>query len=334
MPKNKSAVTRHRIIDACLTNKQRPFPTLEDLARKCFEKLDMDISTSTIEKDLSVMKRSAPEGYDAPIVYNREKGGYAYAEIGFSISELALSENEWDSLRYAAKVLYQYADVPIFKDFKQSIEKIDARFGLQLDINDDAFENYIQFESGYATTGYEWLSEICPAIRSKWLMNISYENIYKKETKTYTLVPYLLKENRNRWYLIAWVENRNDYLTFALDRVRKISITKTKQKVRKDFNSELFLQHSVGIMENDHRPEKVVLQIKEPYNKLIQLEPLHATQKTIKETTKNMNVEITVQLNYELCNKILSMGPYCKVMQPVSLKNQIKQLLDESLQQY
>jgi hypothetical protein len=52
MPKNKSAVIRHRIIDQMLTNKRRPYPTLEQLAAKCSAILGSDVSTSTIEKDI------------------------------------------------------------------------------------------------------------------------------------------------------------------------------------------------------------------------------------------------------------------------------------------
>ena len=334
MPKNKSAVTRHRIIDNCLTNKRRPYPTLEDLARKCGEKLDTEISTSTIEKDISIMKRNAPVGYDAPIIYSKERKGYAYAEEGFSIAELQLESEEWDSLRYAAKVLYQYADVPIFKDFKQAIEKIDARFGLQLDINDTSLERFIQFETGSATTGYDWLGVIYSAMRSSWQLNISYENIYKSEIKEYKLVPYLMKENRNRWYLIGWVEEREDYLTFALDRIQSIDTIKQKKRNRSDFDPELFLKHSVGIMESEGKPRKVSIMVKNPYHKLIKLEPLHSTQKIINETNKDIRVEITVYINHELHQRILSMGNYCKVLQPASLRKQIQQTLKETISQY
>ena len=311
MPKNKSAVTRHRIIDNCLTNKRRPYPTLEDLARKCGEKLDTEISTSTIEKDISIMKRNAPVGYDAPIIYSKERKGYAYAEEGFSIAELQLESEEWDSLRYAAKVLYQYADVPIFKDFKQAIEKIDARFGLQLDINDTSLERFIQFETGSATTGYDWLGVIYSAMRSSWQLNISYENIYKSEIKEY-----------------------KDYLTFALDRIQSIDTIKQKKRNRSDFDPELFLKHSVGIMESEGKPSKVSIMVKNPYHKLIKLEPLHSTQKIINETNKDIRVEITVYINHELHQRILSMGNYCKVLQPASLRKQIQQTLKETISQY
>jgi len=334
MPKNKSALIRYRIIDTCLTNKQRPFPTLEYLAEKCAEKLGTEISASTIEKDLRAMKRSYPHGFDAPIIYNKERKGYAYGEQGFSIAELQLEQEEWDSLRYAANLLYQYAEVPIFKDFKQAIEKIDARFSLQLDVEDDSIQRHVQFESGNATTGYQWLNVIYPAISSKWLLNLQYENIYKHETKTYQVVPYLLKENRNRWYLIGWVEDRQDYLTFALDRIQDIKVTKQKQKLKSDFNPEVFLQHSVGIMKNEGKPSKVILELKDPYHKLIQLEPIHASQKIIKTKNDTIQIELSVYTNQELYNRILSMSSYCKVIQPAALKKIISEHLEAAAEQY
>ena len=51
MPKVKSAVSRYHIIDICLNNKFKPFPSLEDLAEECSKKIREGISTSTIEKD-------------------------------------------------------------------------------------------------------------------------------------------------------------------------------------------------------------------------------------------------------------------------------------------
>jgi predicted DNA-binding transcriptional regulator YafY len=334
MPKIKSAVSRHYIIDACLTNRLKPYPTLEALARACSEKIREGISTSTIEKDIRQMKLPQPNGYNAPIEYSKINKGYFYAEQGFSITDLQLADHEWDGLRYAANLLHQYSSVPIFKDFTQAIEKINTRFNLLMDLEEADFDKYVQFEKSNATSGYQWISAIYPALRNRWLLNLTYENIYKKEIKSYSVLPKMLKEHRNRWYLIGWVADRSDYLTFALDRIQDIQCIEKAQKHRFDFNPDNFLQHSVGIMEGDTAPVKVVLQIEDPYHKLIQLEPLHHSQKTIKETPKNIQVDMQVQVNHELCNRILSMGPYCKVMQPASLKKQIKDLLLNTLKQY
>jgi len=334
MPKTKSAVSRYYIIDACLTNNLRPYPTLDDLARECSQRIREGISASTIEKDIRQMKRSSPFGYDAPIEYSKINKGYFYAEQGFSISDLKLADEEWDGLRYAANLLHQYSHVAIFKDFKQAIDKINTRFNLLIDLEEENFEKYIQFETGNATTGYDWIGIVLPALKNRWILNIRYENIYKKEVKQYSVYPKLLKEHRNRWYLIGWVADRDDYLTFSLDRIQDIETIEKVQKHRFDFNADNFLQHSVGIMEGDSKPQKVVLQIEDPYHKLIQLEPLHNSQKIIKQSSKNINIEMHVHINPELCNRLLSMGPYCKVMQPTKLKQQIKELLTKSIAQY
>ncbi len=334
MPKIKSAVSRYYIIDACLTNKQKPYPTLEELASICSEKIREGISTSTIEKDIRQMKMSRPNGYDAPIEYSKQNKGYFYAEQGFSIADLQLAEEEWDGLRYAANLLHQYADVPVFKNFKEAIEKINTRFNLLIDLEEKDFEKYVQFETVNATTGYQWIGTIYPALRNRWILNIEYENIYKQEVKQYAVYPKMLKEHRNRWYVIGWVAERDDYLTFALDRIHQIDVVEKVQKHRFDFNPDNFLQHSVGIMENDSKPMKVLLSVQDPYHKLIQLEPLHLSQKIIKQTKNSIEIELMVHVNPELCKSILSMGPCCKVLQPSALKKEIKQLLEKTIGLY
>lgn len=334
MPKIKSAVSRHHIIDACLNNNLKPYPTLEDLARECSERIREGISASTIEKDIRHMKVDRPEGYGAPIEYSKINKGYFYAEEGFSISDLRLADHEWDGLRYAANLLHQYSHVSIFKDFKQAIDKINTRFNLLMDLEEEDFDRYIQFETGNATNGYDWIGNILPALKSRWLLNITYNNIYKKEVKEYSVYPKLLKEHRNRWYLIGWVADREDYLTFALDRIESIKTIEKVQKHRFDFNADKFLQHSVGIMEGDTAPSKVVLSILDPYHKLLQLEPLHHTQKEIKKSKNGIDIELMVNINHELVNRILSMGSYCKVLQPASLKKQIKESLLKTIALY
>ena len=334
MPVTKSAYTRYRIIDRCLNNRQRRFPTLEKLAEACYDILGNEVSTSTIEKDITTMKQPYPRGFSAPIVYNKKERGYAYAEAGFSISSINLENEEWEALQYAAKLLNQYKEIPIFNNFKQAIEKIDTAFNLGLGINDPLTEKFVQFETGVSTTGYEWIASIYLTLTNKFKIEISYENIYKNEVKPYAVIPYLLKEHRNRWYMTGWVEQRNDYLTFALDRIQSLSVIEQKQRLKNDFNPDLFLQHATGIMEGDGKPYKVVLSISEPFNKLVKLEPLHTTQQIIKETTKSIRVDLSVNINPEFCMRLLSMGPNCKILQPVSLKNQIKELLKQTLAQY
>ena len=106
MPQIKNAIIRFRIIDRCLRNKYKPFPTKSDLRTACEEALygsedGANICDSTIEKDMFAMKME----HDAPIKYSKRDGGYYYADEDFSINDIPLSEDEIDAIKFATNTL-------------------------------------------------------------------------------------------------------------------------------------------------------------------------------------------------------------------------------------
>ena len=329
MPKNKSAVIRYRIIDQMITDKRKPFPDLDQMADKCSQILGVDISKSTIEKDIRAMREKAPKGYNAPIMYSKIEKGYVYTEVGFSIAELNLDEDEWVSLHFAAQLLYQYKDVSIFKNFKNAIERLNARFGLGIDGNEKLIDELVQFEKSVDTKGMDWIELIYKAIKNKQSFNFTYNNIYKKEKKEHHLIPYLLKEHRNRWYVIGWCLTKGKYLTYALDRISNIDLIHNILKRRSDFNPVSFFQHSTGIMESNTKPEEILLTIKKPISDLVLLEPLHQTQKLILEKNDRVQISLKVLVNEEFIFKLLGFGSFCIIDKPLSLRKAIKKTIQD-----
>jgi len=324
MPKNKSAATRYRVIDQMLNDKRKPYPNLEQLAAKCSTVLGSDVSTSTIEKDIRAMREQAPKGYSAPIVYSKIEGGYVYGEVGFSIAELNLNEEEWSALQFASQLLYQYKDVPVFSNFKNAIERINTRFALGIDGDDKVLDEVVQFEKAVHTNGMEFIELVYNAIKDKCAIEFKYRNIYKKTTSASSLIPYLIKEHRNRWYVIGWSTEKEKYTTYALDRMSDFNVLEGTVKKRSDFNASSFFQHSTGIMESNTKPEEVLLTIKKPISDLVLLEPLHATQKIINEKNDRVQITLKVLVNEEFMFKILGMGSYCILDKPASLRKSIK----------
>jgi predicted DNA-binding transcriptional regulator YafY len=307
-----------------LNDKRKPYPNLEQLAAKCSAVLVSDVSTSTIEKDIRAMREQAPKGYSAPIVYSKIEGGYVYGEVGFSIAELNLNEEEWSALQFASQLLYQYKDVPVFSNFKNAIERINTRFALGIDGNDKVLDEVVQFEKAVHTNGMEFIELIYSAIKNKQAIEFKYRNVYKKTTSASSLIPYLIKEHRNRWYVIGWSTEKEKYTTYALDRMSEVNALEGNVKKRSDFNASSFFQHSTGIMESNTKPEKVLLTIKKPISDLVLLEPLHATQKLINEKSDKVQISLKVLVNEEFMFKILGMGSYCIVDKPSSLRKSIK----------
>jgi predicted DNA-binding transcriptional regulator YafY len=317
-----------------LNDKRNPYPNLEQLAAKCSAVLVSDVSTSTIEKDIRAMREQAPKGYSAPIVYSKIEGGYVYGEVGFSIAELNLNEEEWSALQFASQLLYQYKEVPVFSNFKNAIERINTRFALGIDGGDKVLDEVVQFEKAIHANGMEFIELIYKAIKNKQAIEFKYRNIYKKTNSATSVFPYLIKEQRNRWYVIGWSAEKGKYTTYALDRMSEVNVIDVSVKKRSDFNATSFFQHSTGIMESNTKPEEVLLTIKKPISDLVLLEPLHATQKIIIDKTDRVQITLKVLVNEEFIFKILGMGSYCIVDKPASLRKSIKGAIQQMSANY
>jgi predicted DNA-binding transcriptional regulator YafY len=107
-----------------------------------------------------------------------------------------------------------------------------------------------------------------------------------------------------------------------------VETTDTTYKRRSDFNASTFFQYSTGIMESKSKPEEVLLTITKPISDLILLEPLHQSQKIIKEKADSLQISLKVLLNEEFTFKLLGMGSFCIVNKPLSLKKNIKSAID------
>jgi predicted DNA-binding transcriptional regulator YafY len=335
MPKIKSVEKRHRFINRCLRDPKERFPSKQRLAKRCSDFLQVTISPSTIEKDIRFMKRSVEDGgLSAPIAYSRAQDGYYYTEPDFTIEELDISTQEWESLEYAASLLYQYAQVPIFRNFKDAIEKIHAHFEIELNPQDPYKDKVVQFETPTAQTGYEWLSGLYHAIRNRHLATIQYLNIYKNEKSVRVIQPVLLREHQNKWYVVGWEPAKNDYRTYALNRIEQISYDAATQRYRQDFPYDTFTKYAVGIMENDGKPVTVEMTVTAPFHEHLLREPIHASQKIVAQKPQAIKVTLLVLDNHELHQRLLAFGPHCIVHKPVALRQSLKKIIQKMAANY
>lgn len=322
MPQIKNALIRYRIIDKCLRNKFKPYPSKQALKKACEEALfgEVDgsiLSDSTIEKDLFAMRME----HDAPIAYDPLHRGYFYEDPDFSINDIPLSQNDLDAIAFAAKTLMQFRDVALFKQFGSAIDKIFDRVSIPTAENDDL---YIQFETVSSQGGSEFLADLLGAIKTKVWVSFDYASYKRGELKRRRVNPLLLKQYRNRWYLISFDPEKADYTTYALDRMEDLQLSTDGCERPDDFNPDNFFKHAVGISSSNSAPAKVLLKASPVAAKYLDSLPLHASQKIVSMEQDHWIFGLTVGISEELIREILSFGGAIKVLEPESLKTEIK----------
>jgi predicted DNA-binding transcriptional regulator YafY len=322
MPHIKNALIRYRIIDKCIRNQYKPFPSKRDLREACEESLfgstgGAHICDSTIEKDMYAMKME----HDAPIKYSKLEKGYFYEDKDFTLNDIPLTDNDMEAISFAAHTLMQFKDVELFRQFGSAIDKIVDHLAVS---QDQDSQQFVQFEATIADGGNEYLTSILEAIKLKRLIQFEYASFVNGELKLRKVTPLLLKQYRNRWYLISFDDSKNDYITYALDRIEGLEILKETVSQPIDFDPDNYFKHAVGITSGNTAPTDVRLKVSLVAAKYLDSLPIHASQKVVEMNQDHVIFCLKVNISEELIREIMSYGGDIAVIEPLELKEEVQ----------
>jgi predicted DNA-binding transcriptional regulator YafY len=331
----KNALVRYRVIDKCIRNKYNPFPSKSFLRKACEEALFGDdegenICDSTIEKDLFFLRME----HDAPIKYSKKNRGYFYDSDSFSLDEIPLTDDDMDAIRFAANTLLQFKDVEMFKQFGFAIDKIVDRVAISESNSPSDADTFVQFESAISNEGNEYLTPLLTGIRQKKYAYFDYGSFASEKKKSRKVVPLLLKEYRNRWYLISFDCIKEAISTFALDRMENVHISDVIHNEVISFDINRFFQHAIGITVTNSFPDTIIFKADNITSKYINSQPIHVSQSILKTGKNKTTFSLNVIVSEELIRLFLSFGGEVEIIEPESLRNQIIKRVEEMQLKY
>lgn len=334
MPVNKEAFLRYRIIDGLLQSKVKPYPTMDDLIDSLEDKLGKPFSVSTIQKDIKAMKEDDLLGYHAPIKFHRAYQGYYYSDPNFSITQVPLGAEDLDAIEFAAMVLQQFKDVKLFGEFGSAVDKIFNAVNVNSILDEGELEQMIHFEKVPYYKGSEWIAPMLEFIKQRKSIIIDYQRFEADASKQHELHPILLKEYRNRWYLLGMLEKNNHIVIYALDRILKVEASKLNYRFHPHFSAKNYFEHAYGITTFEEAPSEVIIQCNPIQAQYIKTQALHQTQEILKETAEFTQFSLRVGITPELIMDLLSYGDGVKVLAPKKLQDEIKLRLEKAMKMY
>lgn len=192
--------------------------------------------------------------------------------------------------------------------------------------------------SRYVSPEQRWedlsmLFTVTDAIAEGRELKLRYRHNYDSKRETaYRVKPIAVKQFRNRWYIIAELEDGSTY-SFPLDRVQLLMKGDKTEPSKLDVD-ELFAD-SFGIIREAAVPvEKITLKVEREQANYIISRPLHSSQTIVERTDEFVTFSLRVCPTYDFIMEILSHGPKVEVVAPQSLRNVIFDKVKELYNMY
>lgn len=202
----------------------------------------------------------------------------------------------------------------------------------QLAENEDVKERFI-FEKTLG--GTEYMSTIIKAISNRQLLKISYRRFNQGAEKEFEVVPYLLKQSRQRWYMLGKVTDTGNFMTFALDRMASLEILQRTFEWDKNFDAPHYFDEVIGInVDDDYDSEEIKVRVYGLQRSYFESLPLHATQRIVEENKEYSDYIIIVRPEYEFQHEMLRLGSDAEVLSPQWLRDEMAWLNEEALKRY
>lgn len=198
----------------------------------------------------------------------------------------------------------------------------------------DELAQHIHFEKR-RPQGTEHFYGILHAIKNNLTIKIAYFKYESEKTVNRLLEPLLLKEFKNRWYLLAKDSDDGYTKTYGLDRIQELEITKLKFTKTEGFHLSNFFQNCFGIIKpTDDKIEKILLTFDPLQGRYIKSFPLHESQHLVLDTEKETQIQLSLFITYDFIMELLSFGDRVKVIQPQSLVKELQRIYTGALKQY
>ncbi|MES2828146.1 MAG: WYL domain-containing protein [Bacteroidota bacterium] len=335
MPVNRNALIRYRTIDQCLQNRFKKW-SLDDLIEACsnaiyeYQGIDTGVSRRTVQADMEMM-RSNKLGYEAPIVVV-DKKYYTYSDKNYSITNSPLNQQDMQVLSEVSGLLKQFKGFNHFTDLNEMVSKLEDKIYSQKTQSPPV----IDFEKNDNLKGLEWIEVIRKAIVEKKAICITYQSFKARYPSTFCFSAYLLKEYRNRWFVLGMPNTRNSHvMNLALDRIQTIAEDQEPYIENAKLDLTTYYNNCIGVTKSpEQRDCEVVFWVDAANAPYVITKPIHHTQKLVSEDTSGKIFSITVILNFELERELLGFGAKMRVLAPRILVKQIKAQLTKTMEIY
>ena len=325
MPRNQEVIRQWKVLHALESS--RHGASIDGLAD------DLDVTTRTIRRDLAALQEAGFPLYDERDDDGRVRWRIDGAilkglETGFTLAELC-------ALYLSRNLLEAVAGTPFQRDLTNAFARLEKMLSPRMRQFLDRLPSVLVAKAGPRAAGSESSPDVVGRLLEGTLhfrvATMRYHSVSSARVKDYVIHPYRLVFAQGGLYLLAYVPEYKDIRTFALDRIKAVSLEKQTFTPKERIGTEVFA-NSLGV--NTGEPERVEIEFEPRVAPFVRARVWHPSQQVRDASNGRIVLSLDVCHDWALRNWILGWGPFARVVSPAALAVEIQADLNAAAARY
>ena len=184
-------------------------------------------------------------------------------------------------------------------------------------------------------SGQKWLVSVMQSMLDNTEMELHYRKYMSEDEEVRHIRPYAVKEFAKRWYIVAYSEEASALRVYAMDRILALKPMGEKFKMPKGFQVDDLFESSYGIYLPEGE-EPVLVKLRTTLREAAYLQdlPLHPSQVFLGTEGDFCLFALRVIPNPNFIMELIKHGKRLEILEPESLREQVKQELRNALNLY
>ena len=325
MPRNQEVIRQWKVLHALESS--RHGATINALAD------DLGVTTRTIRRDLAALQEAGFPLYDEHDEDGRARwrlDGQVLKglETGFTLAEMC-------ALYLSRNLLESVAGTPFQRDLNNAFARLEKMLSPRMRQFLDRLPSVLAAKPGPRARGADSSPDTVARLLEATLhfrtASMRYHSVSSARTKDYLVHPYRLVFAQGGLYLLAYVPAYKDIRTFAVDRIKSVSLEKQTFTPKQQVGDDVF-GNSLGV--NTGPAARVEIEFDPRVAPYVRARVWHASQELREAAGGQLVLAMDVCHDWALRSWILSWGPFARVITPAALAQEVRSDLQAASDHY
>jgi predicted DNA-binding transcriptional regulator YafY len=292
------------------------------------------VTTRTIRRDLQALQEAGFAVYDEGEGHETKRWKldarpFQQVQDGLSIADVA-------ALYLSRSLVEALSGWPLAADLRGAFEKIERSLNPRMREFLSTLPQVISAKAGpraAAASGrlVDVTRRLLDAVRDRRVVEMRYYSAQSRRAKNYAIQPYRLALAAGGVYLVAWVPAYDEFRTFAVERIERLSIGEDTFRKTRELPADLFGQ-SMGVFWAE--PEDVELEFDARVAPWVRGRTWHESQRIEERPDGRLRMTLHVSNDWALRSWLLGFGASVRVVAPTSLADALLDEMKRAVAQY